>query len=57
MEGLNQVVSSMNSSFVTCKQCDPGQVTLSLQNFDVIMDFKWDSVYAGLGTGTLAGTS
>lgn len=33
----------MNSSFVTYKQYDPGQVTIPLQDFDVIMELQWDS--------------
>lgn len=37
---LNQVASSMNPSFVTYKQYDLDQVTLSLQVFEIIMEFK-----------------
>lgn len=47
----------MNSSFVTYKQYDPGQVTIPLQDFDVIMELQWDSAHVGTGTGTSAGTS
>lgn len=37
---LNQVVFKVNPSFVTYKQYDPGQVTLPLQVFEIIMELK-----------------
>lgn len=37
---LNQVVFKVNPSFVTYKQYDPGQVTLPLQVFKIIMELK-----------------
>ena len=35
---LNRVVFSMKYSFVTYKQCDPGQVTLHLQVFEILTE-------------------
>lgn len=37
---LNQVVFKVKPSFVTFKQYDPGQVTLPLRVFEIIMELR-----------------